>query len=429
MYRMGGKRLLDLVLAALAGCVLAPLFGLIALAVRVFLGSPVIYRQLRAGKDGRVFTLYKFRTMTDARDATGRLLPDSRRLTRLGAALRRSSLDELPQLWNVLRGDMSLVGPRPLLPEYLQRYSRRQMRRHRVRPGITGWAQVGGRNRLAWDDRLARDVWYVGRVSFWWDVKILMLTVARVLMRDGISADQHATMPEFLGAVAGSLPISNGPASRSVHVIGAGGHAKVVIATLEASGWTVKAVYDDQPALWGKTVLGHPIQGPVAKLASMPGAPAIIAVGDPSVRERIARQMPLNWVSVVHPAATVHASVRVGAGTAVFAGAVVQPDVVLGQHVIVNTGAMVDHDGVIGDFANIGPGTHLAGGVQIGSRSELGTGCILIPCVQVGGHSIVGAGAVLIHDVPHGVVVAGCPARVLRVRTEQPPNQEANRVA
>jgi lipopolysaccharide/colanic/teichoic acid biosynthesis glycosyltransferase len=192
------KRTLDAGLA-LAGLVAAaPLLAATAVAVRLT-GAPVLFRQERPGLHGRTFELLKFRTMRDARDGSGRLRPDAERLTSLGRFLRATSLDELPQLWNVLRGQMSLVGPRPLLVEYLARYTPEQARRHEVRPGITGWAQVNGRNALSWEEKFALDVWYVENWSFWLDVKILGMTVARVLQRQGISRAQHATMPEFLG--------------------------------------------------------------------------------------------------------------------------------------------------------------------------------------------------------------------------------------
>lgn len=161
---------------------------------------PILFHQLRAGLYGRPFWLYKFRTMTDARDSNGRLLPDEQRLTRFGRWLRSTSLDELPELWNVLKGDMSLVGPRPLLVEYLDRYSPEQARRHEMKPGLTGWAQVNGRNALSWEEKFRLDVWYVDNWSIWLDFKILWLTLVKVLTRDGISAHGHATMPEFKGS-------------------------------------------------------------------------------------------------------------------------------------------------------------------------------------------------------------------------------------
>ena len=194
------KRAMDVVLVSCALLVLVlPLAGL-AWLVRVRLGSPVLFRQERPGMHGQPFQMVKFRTMTDARDLDGQLLPDADRLTAFGRFLRSSSLDELPGFWNVLKGDMSLVGPRPLLMEYLPLYSPEQARRHEVRPGITGWAQINGRNALSWDEKFKLDVWYVDNRSLWLDIKILWLTVRKVLVRDGISAAGEATMPRFVGS-------------------------------------------------------------------------------------------------------------------------------------------------------------------------------------------------------------------------------------
>lgn len=198
-YRRYGKRCLDVVGAACALLVLSPVLAATALLVRARLGHPALFAQQRPGRDGRLFTLLKFRTMTDARDHDGNLLPDEVRLAPFGQFLRSSSLDELPELWNVLRGDMSLVGPRPWLPQYLDLYTDEQARRHEVRPGITGWAQVNGRNRADWQDRLAMDVWYIDHCTFWLDLRILVLTVLTVLRRSDVSAKGHATMPAFTG--------------------------------------------------------------------------------------------------------------------------------------------------------------------------------------------------------------------------------------
>lgn len=193
------KRLFDFVLACLALLILGlPLLFLIW-QIRRKLGSPVFFRQTRPGLNGKPFKMVKFRTMTDARGPDSKLLSDSERLTAFGRFLRATSLDELPELWNVLKGDMSLVGPRPLLMEYLPLYSLEQARRHEVRPGITGWAQVNGRNALGWDDKFMLDVWYVNNRSLWLDIKILWLTVRKVLVREGISAEGEATMSKFTG--------------------------------------------------------------------------------------------------------------------------------------------------------------------------------------------------------------------------------------
>lgn len=193
------KRLFDLVLAIPGIALLSPVMLMIALFVAIDLGRPVLFTQVRPGLNGRPFRMYKFRTMRDDVDADGNLLPDEQRLTRLGSFLRSTSLDELPELWNVLKGDMSLVGPRPLLMEYLDRYTPDQARRHLVLPGITGWAQVNGRNALTWEEKFALDVWYVDNWSLWLDIKILWLTILAVLTRRGISAEGHATMPRFTG--------------------------------------------------------------------------------------------------------------------------------------------------------------------------------------------------------------------------------------
>ncbi len=191
------KRLLDVVVAAAVLVVLSPIIVAVAVVVRVQLGSPVFFRQARAGLDGVGFDLAKFRTMTAERGPDGELLPDADRLTALGARLRATSLDELPELWLVVKGDMSLVGPRPLPVKYLDRYTPEQHRRHDVKPGITGWAQVNGRNATTWDERLAMDVWYVDNQSVWLDLKILMRTIGVVIRRDGISAEGEATMAEL----------------------------------------------------------------------------------------------------------------------------------------------------------------------------------------------------------------------------------------
>ena len=194
------RRTVDTLLILLALPLLAPVMLLLIWQVRLQLGSPVFFCQTRPGLQGRAFNMFKFRTMTDARGHDGRLLPDAERLTAFGRFLRASSLDELPELWNVLKGDMRLVGPRPLLMEYLPLYSPEQARRHEVRPGITGWAQVNGRNALSWEDKFKLDVWYVDHRSIWLDIKILWLTVRKVLLREGISAAGEATMHKFTGS-------------------------------------------------------------------------------------------------------------------------------------------------------------------------------------------------------------------------------------
>lgn len=193
------KRCIDIVGAGLGLIVLSPVLAVVAIAIWWDMGRPIMFHQIRPGLNGQAFSMVKFRTMSNKRDSQGNLLPDKQRLTPLGKILRKTSLDEFPELFNVLKGDMSLVGPRPLLMQYLERYTLEQARRHEVKPGITGWAQVNGRNAISWEEKFALDVWYVENCSLWLDIKILTMTIGKVFRREGISAQGEATMPEFMG--------------------------------------------------------------------------------------------------------------------------------------------------------------------------------------------------------------------------------------
>ncbi|WP_341659350.1 sugar transferase [Vibrio sp.] len=193
------KRLFDSIIALMGLIILAPLLIAIAFKIRSNLGSPILYKQVRPGLNGKPFRMYKFRTMRDAIDRNGKMLPDSERITPLGSKLRNSSLDELPELWNILKGEMSLVGPRPLLMQYLPLYNSEQRRRHEAMPGITGWAQINGRNAISWEEKFKLDVWYVENRTFWLDIKIIFLTIKKVFVKEGISADDHVTIEPFRG--------------------------------------------------------------------------------------------------------------------------------------------------------------------------------------------------------------------------------------
>lgn len=194
------KRAVDLILGITAVILLSPILLITAILVSQKLGSPILFTQVRPGKDGKPFKMVKFRTMRDAIDAQGNPLPDAERLTPFGRRLRSTSIDELPELWNVIKGEMSLVGPRPLLMEYLPLYNQEQAKRHDLKPGMTGWAQINGRNAISWEDKFKLDTWYVQHQSLWLDIKIMALTVKKVLVRDGISADGEATMTRFTGS-------------------------------------------------------------------------------------------------------------------------------------------------------------------------------------------------------------------------------------
>lgn len=206
-YRKYGKRIMDLILSLLAIMVLSPVLLIVAILVRVKLGSPVIFKQKRPGLNEKIFTLYKFRTMTDEKDENGVLLPDSVRLTSFGKFLRSTSLDELPELLNIIKGDMSIVGPRPLLVKYLPLYNEYQRRRHEVRPGLTGWAQVNGRNAISWEEKFELDIEYVDRMSFVFDLKIILLTLKKVITKEGITSENSATMEPFKGSAKESVSL------------------------------------------------------------------------------------------------------------------------------------------------------------------------------------------------------------------------------
>ena len=200
MYRNFFKPLLDFLLALFLLLFFLPILLVVALLIYIKMGRPIFFRQERPGKDEKIFTIYKFRTMSDARDENGNLLPDEKRLAGIGKFIRATSLDELPQLLNVLKGEMSFIGPRPLLVEYLKLYTSEQRKRHSVKPGITGWAQVNGRNAIKWEEKFTYDVWYVEHLSFMLDVKIFFLTLKKVFIKEGISADNHVTMEKFEGS-------------------------------------------------------------------------------------------------------------------------------------------------------------------------------------------------------------------------------------
>lgn len=200
------KRLFDLIVSLFALLVFSPVIIFISWRIRKNIGSPILFRQIRPGLNGKPFEMVKFRTMRDAVDAKGKPLPDENRMTAFGNKLRNSSLDELPELWNVLKGEMSLVGPRPLLMQYLPLYNQEQARRHEVRPGITGWAQINGRNAISWEEKFKLDVWYIDHHSFWLDLKILLLTAKKVFIREGISANGHVTIAPFTGTESQGNP-------------------------------------------------------------------------------------------------------------------------------------------------------------------------------------------------------------------------------
>jgi len=404
-YRLLWKPVFDRGVAFVALVALSPVFGLLWILVRRRLGSPVLFSQIRPGKKGRPFRLFKFRTMTDQRDSTGNLLPDRQRITPFGQWLRSTSLDELPELFNILIGDMSFVGPRPLLMEYLPRYSESQRKRHDVLPGLTGLAQVKGRNQIGWQRKFKYDVFYTQNIRFLFDLKILWMTLRTVLRREGIVDQSGVSAAPF-------NPTNN------VVVIGAGGHAKVVISCLRASGMRPTAIYDDNEQLWGTSVAGVAVAGGIAELEKGSAkVKAIIAIGDnetrQAVREKLADAL-LKWTTVIHPAAIVDQTASIGEGTLICAGAVIQADASIGEHVIINTGAHVDHDSSVGDYSHVGPSGTLTGNCVVETTVLVGAGGIVIPGCRIKKGVTVAAGATVTGDVAEGITVSGCPAKERR---------------
>lgn len=398
------KRLFDIIASASGLIILSPVFLILVYLIRKNLGSPVFFIQERPGKDGRPFKMIKFRSMRDAIDKDGNPLPDSERLTDFGKKLRATSLDELPELWNVLKGEMSLVGPRPLLMGYLPLYNEFQNRRHEMKPGVTGWAQVNGRNALSWDEKFSCDVWYIDHYSFWLDMKILFLTVKKVFIKEGISAEGEATMPPFTG-------------NRKLAVIGAGGHGKVVAELAAALGTYGEIVFLDDRAQ--SSINGFPVIGTTLLLENSLSPEQFdiaVAVGNNRIRRQIAEKAAALGFSLpvlIHPGAYVSPSATVGQGCVVMAKAVVQADSVLKDGVIVNTAATVDHDCLLDAFVHISPGTHLSGNTRIGEESWIGTGACSRQQIRIGSRATIGAGAVVVRDVSDGMTVAGNPAKPL----------------
>ena len=394
----------DTVLALLALAILSPVLGLVTLAVRLHLGAPVLFRQERAGKDGRSFTLYKFRTMSDRRDAAGALLPDEQRLDGFGRFLRSTSLDELPSLWNVVSGSCALCGPRPLYVKYVPLYSPRQARRLWVRPGLTGLAQVSGRNAIGWEEKFSYDVRYVERITFWGDWRILFKTVRMVLRREGITAPGCATAEEFKGGKRRERSMN-----KRLVILGAGGHGRAVADAALKMGYRTIVFLDDRAA--GRCI-GFPIAGPLDRAEALRDGETdfVIALGDNRLRRRVAMGHDLSWARIVHPSAQISPFAELGAGTVVLAGAAVNVCARVGRHCIVNTGAVVEHDNVLEDFAQVAPRAALGGSVRVGALAQIGIGAVVKNNIAVGMGCIIGAGAVVVKSTEPGGVYVGVPA-------------------
>jgi sugar O-acyltransferase (sialic acid O-acetyltransferase NeuD family) len=421
------KRLFDLTASLALLILLAPIMLSVAAAVRFRLGAPVLFVQRRLGLNGKPFDLHKFRTMSEDRDKLGNLLPDGERLPAFGRWLRSTSLDELPQLFNVIMGDMSLVGPRPLLVHYGPLYSARQFRRHAVRPGITGLAQVRGRNRLSWEERFDLDVHYVDTHSLKSDLNILFLTCIAAFRRGDVSATGHATMEEFTGSPVpseGSMLKSDKP----VHaVFGTGGCGRDVMPHMRAaalkSGISDGRIIFVDEAKCAPVINGHRALSYADTLVQCNGPMWVnIAVADPETRQKLDaiilkdRHQLLN---VKAETARIGDAVTFGPGYTLLDYVTITSNTRIGRCFLANNHAAVAHDCVIGDYVTFSPHACCNGHVQIGDRVFVGAGAIIRNGtaerpLRIGAGSLIAMGAVVIEDVGERQVVAGNPARPIR---------------
>lgn len=403
------KRLFDFTSAFLGLLALSPVIIVVALLIRFKLGSPILFTQDRPGLNGRVFKMMKFRSMLDAKDKQGNLLPDEQRMTKFGAFLRSTSLDELPGLFNVLKGDMSLVGPRPLLVQYLPLYSEEQARRHNVRPGITGWAQVNGRNAISWEDKFKLDVWYVDNQSFWLDIKILLLTVKKVFLREGISSDGHATTEAFLGCKQNAR----------LYILGAGGFAREVYSYLAQTNFTYNGVelygfLDDKIDALAEFDLAHEVVGELKSENLSDSDVLILAIANPEVKEQVFDFYDQNKgsiISYIHPSSIVGYNAVIEQGCVSAPYSVIATNVVLGRGCTINAFSSIGHDAKLGKFCTLSGHCDVTGNTTLGDKVFLGSHSTVIPSVKIGNCAVVGAGSVVIRKVNENTTVFGNPAK------------------
>lgn len=393
------KYFIDFIFAVLGLILLSPIFVFITILLYFDFKESPFFLQRRVGKNNTIFFIVKYKTMKNTKDINGHLLPDELRLTKLGTLIRKTSLDEIPQLINVLKGEMSFVGPRPLLTDYVHLYSPIQIRRHEVKPGITGWVQVNGRNAIDWEKKFKLDVWYVDNVSFWLDLKVLLLTVQKVLKSEGISAANSATNEPFRG-------------NNQLLVFGAGGHAKVVVDCIEQEGkYFIKELFDD--AIVNQFIGNYKINlREIGK--DYNSLNAIVAIGNPIHREQVVNQLKTNFIMTIHPSAVVSNYAQLGEGSQVFATAVINPGAKIGKHCIINSGAIIEHDCQLDDYVHVAPNATLGGNVKVGTKTHIGIGSTIIQNVIIGKNVTIGAGAVVTKDIPDNCTAVGIPAKPIK---------------
>lgn len=377
------KRGFDFTFSLLALILLSPLLLFVSFISFFVLGKPVFFKQKRIGKNGNEFNILKFRTMSE-----DECLSEVERLSPWGSFLRKTSIDELPELFNILKGEMSLVGPRPLLVEYLKFYTAKENARHSVLPGLTGLAQVQGRNSISWRDKLSYDLEYVQNQSFWLDCKIIFKTILYVLKRQDINSAHGLSMERF---------------DNPLFILGAGGHGKSVLSSCERKGLEVRGFLDDSY----KGVQAEKVWG---KIGDYQGVRAILGIGNLKLREELVKNHQYQWKTIIDPTALVDKSATIGEGSIIMANAYVGPDTKIGKHVIINNGATVEHDCFIDDFSHIAPAATLCGGVNIGKGCLIGVGSRIIPNCKIASYSIIGGGATVTKNLEDSAVYTGVPA-------------------
>ena len=412
-YKKYVKRWFDFVIASFSILILLPVFLLISVLVLLFQGWPIVYKQSRPGREEKLFTIYKFRTMSSRRNDKGELLPDNQRLTRFGRMLRATSLDELPELFNILKGDMSLVGPRPLLVEYLPRYNEEQRRRHEVRPGLTGLAQVKGRNLLTWEDRFQYDISYLDQISFLRDMKIIFLTITKTIRREGIHSNTSVTMEHFSGT---NNTLTTNSKKDKLLILGAGGHGRVIAdVARKMNCWTEIAFLEDNPA----KAEGLPFEI-IAKVEEfeqfIDKYDMIVGIGANQRREAFQQKLETAGASmaiILHPSAILGGNVTIGQGSVVMAGVIINTGTKIGKGCILNTAATIDHENNIEDFVHLSPGVHTAGNVKVGTLTWLGIGSSVIQNITIAKDCMIGAGAVVVDDLLVTGIYLGVPAKLI----------------
>ncbi|MCO4754731.1 MAG: NeuD/PglB/VioB family sugar acetyltransferase [Bacteriovoracaceae bacterium] len=360
------KRTLDLFVIAISAPLTLPIMGVTCVLLSIFQGGPIFFRQKRIGKDGKEFSLIKFRTMRMGAQS------DMQRVTSIGKILRKLSIDELPEILNIVKGEMSIVGPRPLPIEYRSFFSEKENKRHDVLPGLTGLAQVSGRNQFSWKDKFQKDLEYIHVASTWMDLKIIIKTFVAIFNFSNVNASENQTMA---------------PLTERLHIIGAGGHAKVVCEAARAQGIEIAGFFDDAKDLQGMLLLGYPIE-PIKKVPK--NSLVVCAIGNNEIRKKFSK-MNVRFKTIIHPNAVISSSAIIGEGSVVFAGSYIQAKVVIGKHCIINTKASVDHDCEIEDFCHIAPGTTLCGGVKVGEQTLVGVGASITPYVEIPKSSTIAA--------------------------------------